>query len=322
MKYPLALLISCFAINGIAQEPREVTFDDGTVVNITLNYDYPDRMYDLSVSANYGEITLSNVAIGVFLKPAYKYSDKLNFDCNIFLPIAGTATRRLDQQLLRSTKKTLEFFPEAHYKLKSTTEAKNKFVQAEYTRGFDFNTNYLVEMPLKIKKEIFFDGGINYSQFTSSNTFQSDDEEEYTLYGQGIVALTAGISRVKTNNYKLTLDDRVYVYARSSQLSFKVLLGVPTAADIVRSYGPNDDLNYEFDPTTGYEMPDFLNIGARLGIDRIRSFAKRPKIFITWGFHVGVNPAYGGGDGELALLNKGMIYSGARLGFGFGRIPK
>lgn len=330
MKKLLLLSLFLYALSGISQEPTEVTFDDGTVVSVTLNYDDPDRMYDLSIGASVGSIIINQSVTGLSLTPEYRFSDKLLFSARLFLPLIdrnkSAISESVAEQVGQATKAALEFFPEVHYCLKSSTVSKDKSVQVKYEAGADVSTNYVLKLPLKVKKEIFLDGGLNYTQLTVDNTFQTDELESYTLYGQSIIAFSAGISRIKTNNYKLTMDDRTRVYARSSKIGFRLLLGAPASSNIVKATEAlvGDDIDYEFDVESGFEKPGFLNVGARFSFDRIRSFAKKPEMFLTWGTEVGVQPGYGGGANGLVDLGNemgGLFYFGLRLGVGLGRIP-
>lgn len=324
MKKLVILLASFSPYFGISQEPTPVKFDDGTIVNVTLLFDDPYRVHEWYASVNYGELAIHENATGVTFNGGYNFSNKVRFDGELFFAAFIKPYKQLgsgDFDYSPAQKRMIEFFPQVHYMIREKIVSEETNVQVKYESNGSTATSYILRLPINYRKELLFDGGLDIYQYNANNTFEKNDIEEFTLIGTSAIAVGFGLTSFKAHHYKVAMDDRIFNYMKSRKLSFKFLVGAPTGAKIVRYNIVMEELKYN--PTADFTKPSFFPLGARLGYESMRSFAKKPTRFITWGATLGIQPSYQVGSyGSFLYLPKGALYWNFRLGFGIGKDPE
>jgi len=321
MKISLLLFVLC-SFSTFAQKKTEIyKFEDGTEIELTRYFNNPLKVPKFSIAANYSEIFLNGAASGITIVPEYRLSDEMFIDAHLFFSALRDGNSPREEEFLEAARSTFNFSTQVHYELVSSSKPKETGVSVKYQSGSFEDTRYVVNLPILYKRALLLDGGLNYSQFSVNNIFDSDQPVQYSLIGQSALSFMFGLSYYKSSHHKLKIEDKkVRNYRRETRLSLGLLLGAPMSSNVVSfvdTVGLIEAVN--FTPSASdFEKPVFYNLGLRLNFDSKRGFARRPNVFFNWGAGIGLEPSYsvvdfGSPQGDRALY--GMI----KLGFGFGK---
>ncbi|MFK8037072.1 MAG: hypothetical protein AB8B74_02185 [Crocinitomicaceae bacterium] len=322
MKY-LVLLFAIFLVQStvlFAQEKRQVTFEDGKVLDYSFYFDKPYDIYDWSISASLGILTLEENFLALILKPYYEINEKLFFDSKIAISLAGGSPNISYEPL---AKPYFEFFPEIHYELFNKGKQKQANLWLESNKeSIDVTLSYNTKLDYVQRQSIYLDGGLDIGSMTGERVVRDDPTGDLVLISQRYAALSIGISRRASNNYKVSVSrGGARYFSKTGQLSIKALFGSPLSPGLATNKIttvnglPNSELVLN---PTDYSELNKRNIGVRVSFDREKSFARKPNIFLTWGIGLGLNPAFLSDNSTFA--DSEGVYSSMRIGLGFGKL--
>ena len=303
-----------------SQEKREVKFEDGTVLDYTFYYDKPRDLHDWSVALSLESAIAGSPIPGFALDFYYEITKKLVAEAKLLLPVSNSSF--LKPSFQEAYKNGTEIFGEINYEVSTNSKQIKRSVvlKSAYSYSKNEQVNYTANIPVIKRKSIFASGGINYTLIPSYSSYYLDeDSTSYYIIGQSALMLSLGASYYQSYHLRIGIP-AIRDVLRSTKISFKLLLGVPTDINII-SENKFNDVNYK--PAIEFDKPKFLPVGFRVGFDYIHGFSRKPKGFYKIGFGVGLNPSYSLSTytADIDFINQ-AVYGSIRLGLGFGKVVK
>ena len=317
IRFIITAILFIQSISLFAQEKRQVTFEDGKVLEYTFYFDKPYQIYQWSISAHFDFITMEQFFVALNIKPYYEISKKLYIDSKIAIPLGGTKPPFIYEELSKSP---FEIFPEIHYELFSNGKHKkaNLWLETEYEAEENVNHSYNTKVDYIKRQSLYFDGGVDLGRSSGQRILEDQDDNNgaLRLITHSYVALSLGISSRISNHYKAAVSrggDRTFL--KVDQFALKFLVGTPYGELLMRDAGTTGVIDYN---PTGYSELRSRGIGARISFDRERGFARKPSMFLKWGIATGLNPTYLAEDSTISDLEG--FYFAFKVGLGFGKL--
>lgn len=312
----LVLLLFSISVSANCQK-YDIEFPNGEVKKVVFAYDDPSRVPKFQVEMNlFGFTTIKDASLIFQIKPVYILSDRIWFDGLLTMPYS----RSLDGSIIGEIDKkklSIDFVPQAHFKLWSKVKQKKRKLPISYKAGPEEGSTivYVAKVPRKKAYALEFDAGFIFNR-TNANSFYLEStipQIEFIMNRYNSTSLLGGFSYKISESFKFNSNGITRRHWRSSRLFLDFTYAIAKNF-IVHNYGSENEV------TTGFIEPDFKPFGWRFGFDRVIGM-NNSNFGIIYGFEVGANPEFStffDGRTERTLSSRGRI----SVGIIYGRMTK
>ncbi len=328
--FKIRILIAVIVLPFLAKaqsQTYDITFNNGETKKIVLEYDDPDRLprYNLGVSIFGFSVVPPEGMLTFKLKPAYRINKKMM----VTGLLTSVYTRKMDPVIgdhltesgVDRKKPTMGTSLLFHYSVFSMRKSVEKMQAVDY----GMNTIYKAKIPRVVANTLLAEGGIYNMRTPNGVKLVSTDptlrDTVFSSINTSSTSVGVGLCFSRHQSFKIVSDGIARSTFRYSRLYFHLTYALAQKYDVLAiDYGTSSD-PVGFEPSTGYEAPEFSKLGWRLGWEKQLGF-KNSSCSGTIGFEYAVIPSMSSAivDGNYKASSPKEFFS-IHFGIGIGAQP-